>query len=225
MVRHGDDKTPLWATAFGWNALPADQSPWGGVGEQSQANYAAQALNTARTHWPWLGPLFWAAGCPDRPADDPWLGFALCGAGGTARPVAAKLAEAAAPPAVLPPGEHGVDHPAVRYGDGWRVTHDAADPSVDGDTLEFIFAGTGLDLRVQGGPYWAYDRISVDGQPANALPRDESGAAYLALHDPLAATRLGPGRDRSDAWRAHRAPGGGRRLGAMGAARAAGEDR
>ena len=192
MARHGDDKTPLWATAFGWNALPADRSPWGGVGEDAQAQYAAQALVKARTDWPWLGPLFWAADCPDRPADDPWLGFALCGAGGTARPVATTLAEAAAPPVVLPPGEHGVDHPAVRYGDGWRVTPDAADPSADGDTLEFAFTGTGLDLRVQGGPYWAYDRISVDGQPANALPRDESGAAYLALHDPLAATRWVP---------------------------------
>ena len=192
MARHGDGGTPLWATSFGWNALPVEESPWGGVGEQSQADYAAQALNTARADWPWLGPLFWAADCPDRPADDPWLGFALCGAGGMARPVAATLAEAAAPPMVLPPGEHGVDHPALRYSDGWRVTPDAADPSADGDTLAFAFTGTGLDLRVQGGPFWAYDRISVDGQPANALPRDESGAAYLALHDPLAATRWVP---------------------------------
>ncbi len=192
MARHGDDKTPLWATAFGWNALPAAASPWGGVGEEAQAQYAAQALKKARTDWPWLGPLFWAADCPDRPADDPWLGFALCGDGGAARPVAAALSQAAAPPAVLPPGEHAVDHPALRYSSGWRVTPDAADPSADGDVLEFAFTGTGLDLRIQGGPYWAYDRISVDGQPANALPRDESGAAYLALHDPLAATRWVP---------------------------------
>ena len=102
------------------------------------------------------------------------------------------LSQAATPPVVLPPGEHAVNHPALRYSDGWRVTPDAADPSVDGDVLEFAFTGTGLDLRVQGGPYWAYDRISVDGQPANALPRDESGAAYLALHDPLAEARWVP---------------------------------
>ena len=192
MARHGDDKTPLWATAFGWNALPAAASPWGGVGEAAQAQYTAQALAKARMEWPWLGPLFWAADCPALPADNPWLGFALCGAGGKARPVATTLAEAAAPPAVLPPGGHGVDHPALRYSSGWRVTPDGADPSADGDVLEFAFTGTGLDLRIQGGPYWAYNRISVDGQPANALPRDESGAAYLALHDPLAATRWVP---------------------------------
>jgi O-antigen ligase len=192
MLRHGDGATPLWATAFGWNALPAEESPWGGVGEQGQQPWTAQAFSIARSNWPWLGPLFWAADCPDRPANDPWLGFALCGPSGAARPVAAVLAAASPPVAVLPPGKYSVDHPALHYGSGWRVTPAAADPSADGDALEFAFAGTGLDLRIQGGPYWAYDRISVDGRPANALPQDESGAAYLALHDPLAATRWVP---------------------------------
>jgi O-antigen ligase len=192
MERHDDGRTPLWAIAFGWNALSADGSPWGGVGEAAQAKYAAQALTKARADWPWLGPLFWAAVCPDRPAGDPWLGFALCDAGGAERPAAAALAAAAAPPGSLPPGEHRVDHPALRYGRGWRVTPAAADPGADGDVLEFAFTGTGLDLRIQGGPYWAYYRVQVDGQPANALPRDETGAAYLALHDPLAETRWAP---------------------------------
>jgi hypothetical protein len=192
MERHGDGETPLWATAFGWNALTPDKSPWGGVGEEAQGEYAAQAFARARADWPWLGPLFWAADCPDRPTDDPWLGFALCGAGGAPRPVAAALAEAGSPATILPPGEHAVDHPALRYGSGWRVTPEAADPNADGDALEFAFTGSGLDLRVQGGPYWAYYRVSVDGQPANALPRDESGAAYLALYDPLAEERWVP---------------------------------
>ena len=53
----------------------------------------------------------------------------------------------------------------------------------------FRFSGTGLALRIQGGPYWAYDRIAVDGEPANALPRDETGASYLVLHDPLGRPR------------------------------------
>ena len=216
MARHGDGDTPLWATAFGWNALPAAVSPWGGVGEEAQAQYAAQALKKARSDWPWLGPLFWAADCPDRPASGPWLGFTLCGDGGAARPVGAALTGAAAPAAVLPPGKHAVDHPALHYSSGWRVTPDAADPSADGDALEFAFTGTGLDLRIQGGPYWAYDRISVDGQPANALPRDESGAAYLALHDPLAATRWVPvatgltPESTSCAWKRSAAGGSGR---------------
>ena len=192
MLRHGDGATPLWATAFGWNALPAEKSPWGGVGEEAQARYAARAYARARSDWPWLGPLFWAADCPDRLASDPWLGFALCGDGGVPRPVTAALAGAGAPAVVLSQGEHAVDHPGLRYDSGWRVTPDAADPSADGDALEFAFTGVGLDLRVQGGPYWAYYLINVDGRPADALPRDESGAAYLALHDPLGETRWVP---------------------------------
>jgi len=186
MVAHGDAITPLWATAFGWNASPAGESPWGNVSEADQARYAAQALGMARGEWPWLGPLFWAAYCPDRPAGDLWLGFATCGTDAP-RPVWAALTAAAAD--VLSPGRHSADDPALHYGSGWRVTPSAADPSKDGDGLDFAFDGTGLALRIQGGPYWAFYRITVDGAPANALPRDETGAAYLVLHDPLAATR------------------------------------
>ena len=193
MRRHGDAAAPLWATAFGWNALPAGWtgpvSPWGAVSETDQARYAGEALAAAATQTPWLGPLFWAANCPALAADDPWRGFALCADDGGDRPVWEALRAAARRPAVLPPGRNPTDHPALRYDPGWRVTADAADPSRDGDALEFTFNGEGLALAVQGGPYWAFYRITVDGQPANALPRDETGAAYLVLHDPLAAAR------------------------------------
>ena len=194
MVKHGDRSTSLWATAFGWNALPdawaGRPSPWGQVTAAVQAQNTAEAVVISHTRWPWLGPLFWAADCPPRPADDPWLGFALCATGAAPRPVWDTLAEAAQAPAFLPPGDHPPDHPALHYGDGWRVTPSAADPSADGDSLTFVFYGTGLALRVQGGPYWAFYRVSIDDLPANALPRDESGAAYLVLHDPLSETRV-----------------------------------
>ncbi len=216
MLRHGDGNTPLWATAFGWNALPADKSPWGGVGEEAQAQYAAQALAKARSDWPWLGPLFWAADCPDRPASDPWLGFALCGDGGVPRPVTASLAGTGAPASTLPPGEYSVDHPALRYDSGWRVTPEAADPSADGDALAFTFSGTGLDLRIQGGPYWAYYRISVDGQPANALPATSRARRTwrCTIRWPRrAGRRLRPASNRDHttcAWRRSAAGGNGR---------------
>jgi O-antigen ligase len=90
----------------------------------------------------------------------------------------------------LPPGDHAPDHPALHYDPGWRITPQAADPGRDGYTLRFAFYGTGLALRVQRGPYWAYYRITVDGLPANALPKDETGSAYLVLYDPLAAAQV-----------------------------------
>ncbi len=194
---HGDAAVPLWATSFGWNALPADwsgqPSPWGQVDEDDQARYAAGAFDLAATRWPWLGPLFWAAGCPsDLAPDDPWRGFALCAPDGTPRGVWQALATAAQRPALLPPGDHRPNHPALHYSPGWRVTAHAADPTADGDILTWEFYGSGLALRVQGGPYWAYYRIAVDGAPANALPRDEKGNAYLVLYDPVAEVRVVP---------------------------------
>jgi O-antigen ligase len=209
MTRHGQGGHPLWATAFGWNALPAGwsgpPSPWGQVTEGEQASYAARALELGAYEWGWLGPMFWAAACPQRPADDPWLGFALCDSSGDPRRSATALALEAARPAVMPPGDHAVDHPAVVYGPGWRVTPSAADPSQTGDRLSLTFNGTGAALHLQGGPFWALYRVWVDGEPANALPLDESGAAYLVLYDPLSELRtvtvargLPPGEHRLD---------------------------
>ncbi|MGC8782757.1 MAG: hypothetical protein ACP5UQ_17990, partial [Anaerolineae bacterium] len=208
MVRHGDGRKRIWATAFGWNALPEGwagrPSPWGQVTAGQQAGYARQAVELAATRWPWLGPLFWAAACPVRPADDPWRGFALCAADGSRRPVWQALTEVAHAPPALPPGDHAVSHPAVRYGPGWRVLDAAADPGADGDVMSYEFHGTETALRVQGGPFWAFLRAWIDGRPANALPTDETGAAYLVLYDPLAEERtvtlargLAPGRHQA----------------------------
>jgi O-antigen ligase len=77
----------------------------------------------------------------------------------------------------------------VRYSPGWRLAAGAADPSANGDWLTYDFWGVETALRVQGGPYWAIYRVWIDGRPANALPADESGAAYLVLYDPLAEER------------------------------------
>ncbi len=148
------------------------------------------ATDLAATRWPWLGPLFWAADCPPRSPDDPWRGFGLCATDGSARQVWTALVTAANRSPVLPPGDHAPDHPALHYSAAWRVTPQAADPSADGDLLSFSFYGTELKLRVQGAPYWALYRLAVDGEPANSLPRDEAGAAYLVLYDPLAEVRV-----------------------------------
>ncbi len=194
MARHGQGAQPLWATAFGWNALPAGwagpPSPWGQVSASEQAAYAARALELGGNEWGWLGPMFWAAACPQRPPDDPWRGFALCDATGNSRLVATALTAATGAPPVMPPGDHAPDHPAVTYGDGWRVTPTAADPSRTGDRLTLDFNGAGAALNIQGGPFWAIYRITVDGEPANALPLDDSGAAYLVLYDPLSELRV-----------------------------------
>ncbi|MDH7484999.1 MAG: O-antigen ligase family protein [Anaerolineae bacterium] len=192
MEEHGDGQTPLWAVEFGWNALPAGwtgaPSIWGQVDEATQADYVLGASQRARRDWPWLELLLWASYQPAVSPDDAHWGFALADAQGRPRPALAALRQAAAEAtSLLPPGVHTPDHPALRYSGGWRVTAEAADVGASGDRVEFDFLGTRLDLEVQRGPYWAYLTVTVDGQPANALPVDTDGQANLILYDPLAA--------------------------------------
>ena len=176
MLRHGDAGSSLWATAFGWNATPDSETatPWGGVTPDEQTAYTADAFAKAAEEWSWLGPMLWTAYFPLE-ADTGEV-----------------LVRAGLPPSLLPPGSHQTDHPALNYGKGWRVTPSAADPSADGDAIEFTFNGTGVALTVQGGAYWAYLTASIDGGPANRLPGDETGATYLVLHDPSFARQLVP---------------------------------
>jgi len=191
MERHGDAHTPLWVVEFGWNAPPPGwtgaPSIWGQVNEATQADYIVEAFERARRDWPWLGLMFWASYHPDVAPDDAHWGFALVDQAGQPRPALTTLCEATSEAPLLPPGMHAPDHPALRYRGNWRITPEAADVGQSGDTLEFAFLGTRLDLDIQRGPYWAYFTVSVDGQPANALPRDGDGKTNLTLYDPLSA--------------------------------------
>ena len=191
MERHNDAHTPLWAVEFGWNApspgWAGAPSIWGQVNEATQADYIVGAFERARRDWPWLGLMFWASYHPDVAPDDAHWGFALVDQARQPRPALTTLSEAASEAPLLPPGIHAPDHPALRYRGNWQITAEAADVSQNGDTLEFAFLGTRLDLDIQRGPYWAYFAVSVDGRPANALPRDGDGKTNLTLYDPLSA--------------------------------------
>ncbi|MEE8390541.1 MAG: O-antigen ligase family protein, partial [Anaerolineae bacterium] len=70
----------------------------------------------------------------------------------------------------------------------WKISELGADPSEMGsqagnDSLIIPFVGTDLTLRVRRGDYRGNHFVSVDGQPANQLPREERGA-YLVLTSP-----------------------------------------
>jgi len=187
MLRHGDASTPLWATAFGWNALPADwagaPSPWKSDTPQIQAERTGAAINLARRDWPWLGPMLamrWDA--TGLVADDPACGFALA----EAPPVLAALKAAALASPAAWPGQYPANHPTGHYSDGWRLAQTRADvPRHAPRTLTIPFEGTRLDLHINRGPFRGYLWVTVDGQPANALPQDGQGRSYVVLFDPL----------------------------------------
>ncbi|MER3459597.1 MAG: hypothetical protein C4309_14130, partial [Chloroflexota bacterium] len=73
--------------------------------------------------------------------------------------------------------------PAAQYTGGWRFSELGADISQSGDRVTFTFRGTDLGLTVRRADYRAYLYVTIDGQPANALPRDNRGA-YLVLTAP-----------------------------------------
>ncbi len=203
MRNHGDSQTSIWATAFGWNALPAtwagQPSPWKSDRPPEQAARTAAALEQARRDWPWLGPLLairWdTVGLAE---DDPARGFALR----DSPAVLDAFRNVATASPLATPGRYPATYPGGEYSPGWRFAGERADiPRQPPRTLTIPFEGSQLDLAVQRGPFRGYLWVTIDGQPANALPQDERGQSYLVLYDPLRepatitlARNLEPGR-------------------------------
>ncbi|MBL7202070.1 MAG: O-antigen ligase family protein [Anaerolineae bacterium] len=195
MVRLGLGDRPVWATAWGWNALPAgwegQPTLWAAVSVEDQAEYTRSAIEQARREWPWMGPMILYTYQPDLPADDPRWGFALLDAQGISQPVHDELRRASAIPPALHTGVYRASPETAQFSGAWRFSSAGADPPPDAGRegtpragLAFDFWGTSLDLTVRRGDFWGVFYVRVDGQSVQGLPRDEGGRAYLVLHDP-----------------------------------------
>jgi hypothetical protein len=167
MVSHADGETAVWAVSFG-TSLEGPEA-------------ASEAVEFARREWPWMGAMLWAAWL----REDARSRYALLDADGQPEPALNALQEIAQAPELAWPGAYPADHPSGRYQGDWRVTPSGADIGAGGDLLMIPFHGTRLDLRVRRGDYRAFLFVSVDGEPANDLPRDTQGKAYVVLYDPL----------------------------------------
>jgi O-antigen ligase len=208
MVAHGDGDKAIWASHWGWNALPEgwDGAPsiWGQTDEATQASWTVAALDRARSEWPWVGAMtienLQAAGPAPGPLvtqrgteiEDPRWGFSLLAPDGAPRPVYdAVTAWAHSLPDAAPVGGYPADTDWAAYEGSWRVGSLGADPGnvpsgtdgSPGGRARFRFAGTRVALTVRRGPYRGFVTVTVDGDPANALPRDEEGRAYVVLYD------------------------------------------
>jgi O-antigen ligase len=205
MVKHGDAAKAIWASHWGWNALPSDwkgvPSLWGQTDEAMQATYTVAALERARAEWPWVGAMILEHFQPDAAPDDPHWGFALVGQDDAPRPVYDAVADrAAALPDAAPVGGYPAQNPWATYQGRWRLGDLGADSGSDGDRATFCFDGASVALTVRRGPHRAFLYVTVDGEPANALPRDRDGRAYVVLYDDehtvatvALATGLAPG--------------------------------
>jgi O-antigen ligase len=205
MVEHGDARKPVWASHWGWNALPpgwtGQPSIWGQADESTQAARTVAALERARSEWPWAGALILEHFQPAASSDDPRWGFALVGQDGVPRSVyqavqnwAAALSDGA------PVGGYPARNRWATYEEDWLVGPLGADtgaPAVlttgsDGGRVTFRFEGTSIALTVRRGPYRAFLYVTVDGVPANALPQDAMGRAYVVLYDSLPSVATVP---------------------------------
>ncbi len=180
MEAYGDGDKALWAGNWGWNALPAGWSGapsiWGQVDEATQAQYTAAAVERARQEWPWMGVMFLENWAPRAAPDDARWGFSVQG-----RPAAQALPAGAAG-SVAYPGFHfpSPEAAAQRYEGDWRFSPEfGADVGAGGDSAELQFWGTDVGLSVRRAGYQARFYVTVDGEPANALPHDENGAALV----------------------------------------------
>ncbi len=206
MVRYGDADKAVWASHWGWNALPAEwsgaPSTWGQTDAETQAAYTIAALERARAEWPWVGAMILEHFQPAAAPDDPHWGFALVGQDGAPRPVYDAVADwAAALPDAASAGGYPARNPWATYQGDWRLGDLGADVGSSGDRATFRFDGSSIALTVRRGPYRAFLYTTVDGEPANALPRDKAGRAYVVLYDDeptvttvSLATGLSPGR-------------------------------
>ncbi|MBN1954024.1 MAG: O-antigen ligase family protein [Anaerolineae bacterium] len=202
MVGQGDAGKAVWASHLGWNSLPAGvdeaASIWGQVDPDTQARYTRDAIARTRQEWPWMGVLCLAHFQPDaaarmHPSSTPnaeghW-GFAFVGPDGAPRPVYDAVSDLAQSTAGHNfPGAYSPLSGIAGWEGDWEFSALGADASEAGDEQVTIpFWGTDLGLRVRRGDYRGHLYVTVDGQPANALPQDpddEEHRSYLVLTSP-----------------------------------------
>lgn len=187
LCENGDGHKGIWAVEFGWNTLPYDwagrPSPWGTDAAPVQQTRSIQAVRQARSRYPWMGPMLWAAFLPQAADDDPVWGFALMAADGQVQSFASELGALSALH-YTGPGRYDATPAAATWMGNWRFSPLGADIGQTGDAVEIPFTGTRIDLHLRPGDYWATLYATVDGAPANALPQTADGRAYIVLYDP-----------------------------------------
>ncbi len=197
LAAQGEAHKAVWVSHFGWNSKPADwpgpPSIWGSVDARTQAAYTVAALDRAEREWSWMGVMCLNTFQPrpemPRPvpdAEEHW-GFALVSPEGQPRPVYEAVQAWAARPRRAMPGTYPASTSLATFEGDWTLGPLGADIGQTGDRVTLPFEGTGIALTVRRGPYRAFLFVTVDGQPAPALPRDRQGRSYVVLYDPLAA--------------------------------------
>lgn len=207
MQRHGDGQKALWASHWGWNALPEDWSGapsiWGEVTPSQQQAYIQRAFQRAEDEWPWLGGMVLHHWQPNAPADDPVWGFAIRDPDGQPTALYDTLRELP----IRAVATNGLYHPQnayTEYSGVWEFSPLGADIGwleTSDSKLQFSFAGTSVSLLLRQGDYFAFLYPTINDKAPNQLPMDSNGHAYIMLRSAStnAVTELVPlARDLPD---------------------------
>ncbi len=187
MLANGDGRKALWASAFGWNALPADwrgdESIWGETSPDEHSFYTLGAIERVRREWAWLGVMFLQHWQPDVPPTSAQWGFSLLGQDGRPTALLGELKAANSPK----PAQNGLYHarnPFTRYSGVWQFSERGADIgwlNTSDSQLEFDFYGRDVAILVNEDDYVGFLYPQVDGEPGNATQQDADGNAYIFL--------------------------------------------
>lgn len=189
MLEFDDSRKALWASSWGWNALPDDwtgqNSIWGQVSSLTRTEYTLSAIQRAEQEWPWLGGLILEHWQPNVQPEDARWGFSLLEQNGSDGATLSALREMALLDENV--ARNGLYHPANPYTNysglwtfgplgadiGWLETSDSY--------FRFEFAGREIGLALRKGDYFAFLYPTIDGDPPDLLPRDANGNAYILL--------------------------------------------
>jgi O-antigen ligase len=185
MVRNEDGNKAIWAMNWGWNSLPSTwegrASIWGSVSADEQVNYTLSALTRVEREWPWLAGMILQLWQPDTDPNDPIWGFSIIDQEN--QPTQLYNALINRPQALA--AENGL-FPATNlfahYSGVWSFGDMGADIGWVGDSqFTFQFTGKSVSLLLRQDDYVAYLYPTIDGEPANATPHDNSGNGYIVL--------------------------------------------
>jgi hypothetical protein len=198
MERYGDHDKAVWFNEYGWNAAPEAMSPdklvWQRVSEQQQAEYTVRGIRLAREEWPWAGTfLIWYFRQVGHIApDDPEYYFRMVDPDFTPRQVFMAVQDATQQQREVGQGVYQEMNAAMkRYGSWEQITRPDAGgqselrSSTPGDSITLAYRGQAVDLVARRGPDGGRVIVSLDGQPVDALPRDENGQSYVSLYSSI----------------------------------------
>ncbi|MEZ4667066.1 MAG: beta-galactosidase [Anaerolineae bacterium] len=188
MIRNGDEKKSIWISNWGWNSLPSswsgEKSIWGSVSSEQQIQYVKEAIDRVEREWPWIGGMILQQWQPDLPLDNPQWGFTLLNPDNTATVLFQSLGNLQSNQ-FAQNGFYPAVNPFVDYSGVWSFSQLGADIGwVQDSQLDFKFIGANVSMLLRKNNYTAYLYPTIDGQPANAVPRDSSGNSYVVLTSP-----------------------------------------